>query len=140
MEKQPLQLLREPEIPPSKAVLKNALGRAYDAFEELETRLTQPESGLTFTWHYYKDSKAWLCKVARRKKTIFWLSAWEGYFRTNFYFLKRHMDGIAALGIAKNSFILKEEWGKMIPVTFNIRGKKQFPDLLKMINFKKEAK
>jgi len=134
------QLLREQEIFPSEEVLKNALGKVYNVFEEFETRLTQDDIALTFDWHYYKDSKAWLCKVSHKKKTVFWLSVWDGFFKTSFFFLERHMEGIAALEINKNSFTIKNEWGKMIPLIFNIKNKKQFPDLLKMIEFKKKAK
>ena len=134
------QLLREQEIFPSEEVLKNALGKVYNVFEEFEARLTQDDIALTFDWHYYKDSKAWLCKVSHKKKTVFWLSVWDGFFKTSFFFLERHMEGIAALEINKNSFTIKNEWGKMIPLIFNIKNKKQFPDLLKMIEFKKKAK
>ena len=134
------QLLREQEIFPSREVLKNTLGKVYGVLEELETRLTQDEFALTFDWHYYKDSKAWLCKVAHKKKTIFWLSVWEGFFKTSFFFLERHLEGIAALGIDENSFVMEKEWGKMTPLIFNINDKKQFPDLLKIIRYKKGAK
>ena len=135
-----IQLLREPEIFPSKEVLKNVLGDVYSVLEELETRLTQDEFGLTFDWKHYKDSKAWLCKVCHKKKTVFWLSVWEGFFKTSFFFLERHLEGIAALEIDNNNFKLEKEWGKMIPLIFNINDKKQFPDLLKIIMFKKAAK
>jgi len=134
------QLLREPEIFPSEKVLKNALGEVYGVLEELENRLGQSDFGLTFEWHYYKDSKAWLCKVAYRKKTIFWLSVWDGFFRASFYFLQRHLEGIAALGIDEKSFSLKDEWGKMVPLIFNVKSEKQFPALLKVAEFKKRSK
>jgi hypothetical protein len=134
------QLLWEQEIYPSKDVLKVALGKAYAALEELEATLTQDEFALTFDWKYYKDSKAWLCKVAHKKKTIFWLSVWEGCFKTSFFFLERHMEGIAALGIDKNSFVMEKECGKMIPLIFSINSKKQFSDLLKIVRYKKAAK
>ncbi|MDR1632428.1 MAG: DUF3788 domain-containing protein [Dysgonamonadaceae bacterium] len=63
-------LLREQEIFPSKEVLKNVLGEMiYSVFEELETRLTSDEFALAFDWNYYRDGKAWLCKVCRKKKT-----------------------------------------------------------------------
>ena len=134
------QLLREQEITPSKEVLKDALGNVYGVLEELEWQLTQKEFACTFDWTYYKDSKAWLCKVSHKKKTVFWLSVWEGYFKTSFFFLERHLEGIAALELGEDSFILEKEWGKMIPVICNVSNKKQFPDLLKLIKFKKEAK
>ena len=128
-------LLREPETYPSGEVLKNLLGSAYEALEELEMH-----SGLTFEWRYYKDSKAWLCKVCHKKKTVFWLSVWDGFFKTTFFFLERHLEGIAALEIDTNSYELQKEWGKMIPFIFNIRNNQQLSDLLKMVAFKKAAK
>ena len=134
------QLLREPEIFPSKEVLKDILGEIYDVLEELEMILTQNEFALTFDWHYYKDSKSWLCKVSHKKKTVFWLSVWDGFFKTSFFFLERHLEGIVALQIHENSFTIEKEWGKMIPLIFNICKHEQIEDLLKVIEFKKKLK
>ena len=133
-------LLKEQEIYPSKEVLKSALGKAYNVFEEFEALLTKDEFAITFDWHYYKDSKAWLCKAGHKKKTVFWLSIWDGFFKTSFFFLERHLEGIAALEIDENSFTMEKTWGKMIPFIFNISNKKQFPDLLKIIQYKKGTK
>lgn len=130
-------LLQEAAIFPSKQVLQSALGEAYLALEALETQLTQPELALTFNWHYYKDSKARLCKVAHKKKTIFWLSVWKSYFKTSFFFLERHLEGIAALKLDKNRYLQEKERGNMIPFIFTIRTTSQFPDLLKLVKFKK---
>ena len=134
------QLLRQPEIFPSGEVLKEALGEAYNVLEDLEKLLTQEEFALTFNWHYYNDGKSWLCKVSHKKKTVFWLSVWDGFFQTSFFFLERHLEGIAALQIEENSYTMAKEWGKMIPVIFKIKNKKQIPGLLKMVEFKKKAK
>ena len=137
MEKQ--MLLREQGIYPSKEVLSQTLGEVYSVLESLEMQLTA-KFGLTFDWHYYKDSKGWLCKVAHKKKTIFWLSVWDGFFQTSFFFLDRHLEGIAALEMDENSFTMAKEWGKMIPFIFKISDKTHLPDLLKMVEFKKNAK
>jgi len=134
------QLLREQQIYPSKEVLKEVLGEVYDVLEELETKVTQGDLALTFDWQYYKDSKSWLCKVCHKKKTVFWLSVWDGFFKASFFFLGRHLEGIAALGIDDNSYSIEKEWGKMIPLLFSINDKKQLPDLLKVIEFKKKSK
>jgi hypothetical protein len=135
-----IQLLRIQEIAPTKEVLKEVLGAVYDVLEELETQTTQSDFALTFDWHYYNDGKSWLCKVCHKKKTVFWLSVWDGFFKTGFYFLERHLEGIAALGIDNNSYSIEKACGKMIPLIFNINDKKQLPALLKMIEFKKKSK
>jgi len=131
-------LLNEQSIFPSEEILKNVLAESYAVFEELSATLTN--EGVVLAWKYYKDSKAWLCNASYKKKTIFWLSAWNGYFRTSFFFLERHLEGIAALEIDESSFTLEKEWGKMIPLIFNISKSAQLPDLLKMAEFKKKAK
>jgi hypothetical protein len=106
----------------------------------MEAQLMQPEFGLAFEWRYYKDSKAWLCKVAHKKKTVFWLSVWDGFFKTSFFFLERHLEGIAVLAIDESCCMVEKEFGKMIPFIFSISSKKQLPDVLKMVQFKKAAK
>jgi hypothetical protein len=132
-------LLRDPDFFPSKEVLQAALGNGYSVFEEFETLLTN-ELHFTLDWCYYKDSKGWLCKVSYKKKTVFWLSIWEGFFKTSFFLLERHLEGIAALEIDDKRFILEKECGKMLPFIFNIKNKKQLPDVVKMARFKMQAK
>lgn len=134
-----IPLLNEPEIEPTNEVLKNTLKKNYIVFEKLSEILINRYS-ITMNWKYYKDSKAWLCKVAYKKKTIFWLSVWEGYFQISFYFLERHLEGIAKLETNENSFKLAKEWGKMIPLIFNIYAEYQFTDLLKIVEYKKGLK
>ena len=131
--------LNDPKVSPTINVLKNILKDSYSAFEELSAILIKNYS-LTAEWKYYRDSKAWLCKVSYKKKTIFWLAACEGYFQISFYFLERHLEDIAKLNVKDDSFVIKNEWGKMIPLVFKIYDKDQFSDLLKIINYKKSLK
>jgi hypothetical protein len=134
------QLLREQDIFPSEEVLKNTLGSIYPVYKLLMESITNAGYGLTCEWHYYKDGKSWLCKVINKKKTVFWLSVWEGYFKTSFFFVERHLEGIMALNIDNTHFTLEKEWGKMIPLIFNISKKEQLADLLKVAAFKKALK
>ena len=131
-------LLSNPEIFPTNEVLKETLKESYVVYEELRTILT--EQGVVFDWKYYNDSKAWLCKVSFKKKTVFWLSAWNGYFKTSFFFLERHLEGIMALEIDNTHYTLEKEWGKMIPLLFCISKNEQLTDLQKVVEYKKKAK
>jgi hypothetical protein len=132
-------LLNVPEIFPSDEVLKNVFGESFTVYEELLKKLTD-DFGIIFNWHYYNDGKSWLCKVAHKKKTIFWLSAWDGYFRTTFFFLERHLEGIIALGIDDSRFKIEKTVGKLIPLIFSISKSEQLQDLIKMIVYKKGLK
>ena len=138
-----IQFLREQDIFPSKEVLQDVLGKIYHVWVEMENRMTQSEFALTLDWNYYKDGKSWLCKVCHKKKTVFWLSVWEGCFKTTFYFLDRHLSGIADLDISeqiKENFCRMKAVGKLLPMVINIDRQEQLVDLLKIVQFKKEAR
>jgi hypothetical protein len=76
--------------------------------------------------------------VTDGRKTIFWFSVWEGFFRVGFYFLERHLEELAALGTTHGR--LEKEWGKMIPFMFDVRNAEPIADIRKVAEFKKKAK
>ncbi len=137
------QLLREQSIVPSNEVLENVLGSIYTTYELFMNTVTGTEYGLTYEWNYYRDGKAWLCKVSNKKKTVFWLSVWDGYFQIGFFFTAKHLEGIAALDIdekIKEDFCQTKPIGKLLPMIFKISEKEQLNDLLKVVEFKKNLK
>ncbi len=137
------QLLKDQELFPSEEILKNELGRIYPVYESLMKTITGVEYGLTSEWNYYKDGKSWLCKISSKKKTTLWLSVWNGYFQTGFYFTEKHLEGIATLDIdekIKEDFYRMKPIGKLLPMVFKISEQGQLADLLKVIAFKKNLK
>lgn len=138
------QLLKDPGIIPSKEVLKDALGsEIYEILELFMNDITGTNYGLTYDWHYYNDGKSWLCKVSYKKKTVFWLSVWKGYFQTGFFFTQKHLEKIAALDIdetVKGDFFNRKPVGKLFPMIFKISQKEQLNDLLKVVALKKDLK
>ena len=137
-------LLKDQDIFPSKEVLKNALGDdVYGILDSFIEVITNDEYGLTIEWRYYNDGKAWLGKIQNKKKTVLWLSIWEGSFKTSFYFTEKHLEAIAALEIAetiKNDFALAMPSGRLIPMIIDVNGKEQLADLLTVVRFKKSLK
>lgn len=135
-------LLNEQNIFPSNEVLKSVLAESYLAFEQLSAILTN-EQGLVLEWNYYKDGNSWLCKALNKKKNLFWLSAWDKFFKASFYFTEKHLESFAVLDISET---LKEELyrarpiGKLIPLLLEIRTSEQLSDLLKIVEFKKRLK
>ena len=138
-----LLLLTDRTIFPTEDVLQDALGKRYAAFQELMVEIASPELGLTTEWRYYTCSKSWLCKVCHKKKTIFWLSVWDQFFKVGFYFLERHREGVTELVIdetLKAEFLQQEPWGKMLPLPVNVTKKKQIRDVLAIARYKKSVK
>lgn len=139
-----VMMLRDAAVFPSDGVLAETLGKdLWPVYEQFIRTVTAPEFGLTAEWSYYNDSKAWLAKVCRGKKTVFWLSVWEGYFRASLFFTEKYVKNIVALDIEeriKRDFCEARPVGKLIPMLFNVTAAGQIPDLLKVIQFKISAK
>lgn len=135
--------LRDPNIFPSKEVLEQELGNSYQAFQELTKSITHVKLGLNIEWRYYRDGKAWLCKATYKKKTVFWLSVWDKYFKTTFYFMERHREGIEALDIEeqiKKDFRSRRFTGKLMPLTISVSMQDQINDILKIVAYKRDLK
>jgi hypothetical protein len=136
-------LLRDPDTYPTREVLENTLGNCYSVFDDMNILIKEPQYGLVPEWNYYKDGKAWLCKVCYKKKTIFWLSVWEHSFRITFYFTDKNYRGIETLDIdqeIKQNFINAKPLGKFMPLTIIVTRQEQLSDLLKIVEYKKSLK
>ncbi len=95
-------LVRDPDVFPSDKVLNSIFGDAlYKVWESFLETSTSEEYGLSIEWRFYNDGKAWLGKVTHKKKTICWLSVWEGFFKVSFYFTEKHREGIFGYEIMK---------------------------------------
>ncbi len=138
-----IQLLREEEVYPEEKVIEKALGSVYRTYNEFIMTIQDEPYGLVPVWNYYKDGKAWLCKIVFKKKTILWLSVWKTFFKASFYFTEKTIRGIHGLTIdekIKESLKEGNNIGKLIPVIINVRHKNQMDELLQIIMYKKNLK
>ncbi len=136
-------MLRDPSVPPSEQLLQDILDNSYGAYHEMCRRYDEPDYNLQPQWRYYNDGKAWLCKVVFKSKTVFWLSIWEGFFKTSFFFRDRDCSGILELDIDKSykqQVESSQTFGKLHPVVLEIRDHVQLEDLAKLIRYKKGLK
>lgn len=137
-------LLRDAGVFPSEQILRDALGKTvYSILKSFIDTIADDEYNLTIEWRYYNDGKAWLGKVIYKKKTVLWLSIWEGFFKTSFYFIEKHLEAITALDISetvKEEFVKAKIVGKLIPMIIDINRDEQLNDLLTIVRFKKSLK
>ncbi len=136
-------LLNDKDIPVSDVVLQQYLGESFHAYRKMLEIITGEEFGLIPEWRYYNDGKAWLCKIVYKKKTIFWLSVWDGFFKAGFYFVERHCQGIHELEIddsIKQELKKASPFGTLYPVGLVLSREEHIPDLLKIIEYKKKLK
>lgn len=139
MEKE--QLLRNPDIFPSDEVLAAALGDCYSAYEAFAAKL--PEYGVETEWRYYKDGKNWLTKGVYKKKTVFWLSVWDGHFMVSFFFTDRTREGVFQLSISdalKERFANEKRVGKLIALLVEVYDETALADLYALVGYKRSLK
>jgi hypothetical protein len=136
-------MMRDEQISPTANALKEALKESYPAYEIWMNTVTSPEHGYTPEINYYRDGNAWLCKGIYKKKTVFWLSYWDGFFKVTFYFTEKTSAGVFDLDIAsqlKEDFRNHKPVGKFMPFTVILRDPEQLDDIVKVADYKRSLK
>jgi len=133
--------LKDEKIYPDESVLSEILGQSYNTYLDLIKLFDKLE--MNYEWRYYRDGKAWLCKVQKKKKTIVWMSAWRGYMQATIYFPLRFLESVLSLNIteeSKEKITNTKDVGKSKPCIFEIRSKEVLIDFEKVMKFKINCK
>jgi hypothetical protein len=133
--------LANPDIFPSDEVLSGVLGASFGAYKALLDLFAQ--NGMTVEWRYYRDGKAWLCKVQHKKRTIVWMSAWKGFMQATIYFPAKYIDDVYGLDLEESTIgkiRATRSVGKSKPCSFDIRDRAVLEDFSKVMQFKLIAK
>jgi len=132
-------ILRDPEEYPDETVLRNKMGETYLVYDALISALTGPSRELIHEWKYYRDGKAWLCRVSTKKKTVLWISILEGFFKVVFYFSSKAGKGIGELKLDKE---LKTRFreagfiGKVKPLVIKVSDRSSLADILRIADYR----
>ena len=133
-----MQLLRDPSVFPSDEVLAEALGDSYSAYAKFTKRL--PECSIEAEeWRYYNDGKSWLSKNTHKKKTVFWLSVWDGFFKVTMFFTEKTCGGVLELKVAEE-FRTFQQMAKLKPLVISVSSGTDQDDLFKVIEYKRDLK
>lgn len=136
-------VLTDKDIYPTDKVLESATGKVFPVLQNFFSSITAENYLLEPEWKYYNDGKCWLCKISFKKKTVLWLSVWDGYFKTGFYFTDKSKAGIFELPVdekIKEDFKNSAHIGKLIPLVIEVTKQKQLRDVLSIIAYKKKVK
>lgn len=133
--------MRDETIIPDDNVLSGIFGESFPAYQALIKLFD--ENQLSHGWRFYKDGKAWLCKVQKKDKTIVWMSAWKGCAHATIYFPEKYIDQIYTLDISEErKQIIRDtkNTGKSKPCTFEVRSTDILSDFNTLMQFKFKAK
>ena len=132
-------LLNNKDEYPSDEVLEKYLKDAKTIWDEFVKTVETKFPGVTMEWRYYNDGKAWLCKTVHKKKTICWISVWDGFFKASFYFTEKNDTDIQNLPILqplKDSYIVVKSHGKLKPLTLEMHKKELLKDVIAIMDYK----
>lgn len=133
--------LRDESVYPNEDVLRATLEKSFDSYIMLLELFKN--SDMSYEWRYYRDGKAWLCKVQKKKRTIVWMSAWKGFMQVTIYFPEKYIDEVYKLNISqelKEKISTTKSVGKSKPCIFEIKDTNLFSDFEKVMNLKIQCK
>lgn len=136
-------LLKDPDVYPSDEVLEETLGEAYPAYRKLIDEITGGPLKLMPEWRFYKDGNAWLCKVVNKKRTVMWLSVWDGFLKASVFFSQKNYEGVFDLPVSekiKKDFAEVDHTGRIITLILDIRKTEDLPDVLTVIGYRDKQK
>jgi hypothetical protein len=137
-----LQALCDPKIYPDEKVLFSHLGKSRASFVSLFGYNHKNFPDFVERWRYYNDGKSWLLNVSRKKKTLYWLSVGDGFFRAGFYFNAKAEQSILDSKIPevyKNKF-MESEGKKFRSISVIIRTKKDIDVYKELLALKMSCK
>jgi hypothetical protein len=145
--------LRDPDIFPSTEVLAEVFGDSYGAYEVFRDALAGLD--IELEWKYYPSpmcGKCWLAqgkyryitpRGANKDKTIFWFSAWDGYFNVAIWFKEINRDEILRADVSdetkkliRNAKLFSQKM-RTFPLEFEVRTAEQLADIYTLIRYKK---
>ena len=132
------EILSDPSVFPSDEVLAEALRDSYPAYTEFRKR--SQECGIEAEWRYYNDSKSWLSKNVHKKKTVFWLSAWDGFFKVSMFFTEKTCGGLLELEVAEKFKVFEKMIGKLKPLVVTVDSGTDLNAVFKVIEYKRDLK
>ncbi len=149
-----VQLLRDPDIEPTKDVLAACLGAVNAVYVAFIERLKSHK--IELEWRYYTDGNAWLGKGVHRwtgarggqkEVTAFWLSIWDdpggagGFFKVTFYIPEKARADALNLPLddeTKKMIEVSQPIGKLkfFPLVFDLCSEELFDAVYTLIDFR----
>lgn len=132
-------LLNDVNTYPNDSVLVLVLGNSSEIYKIFVGILSDE---IELEWRYYNDGKSWLGKAVSKKKTVFWLSVWQGFFKVSVHFTEKTRLGIMNLPIAaeiKTKIENEPIKGKLINLTIEVSESTHLQDIFTLISYKQSC-
>ena len=139
---EPLVLTNKDEFPTEEVIFSH-LGKTKIHWIALFDYIHSKQQDFSEDWRYYKDGKSWLLKIARKSKTVCWISVLSKKFKMTFYFTDRAEPAIMESTISdelKEQFKNGKYFNKIRGLTITFKSKKDVSFAQTLIDIKLNTK
>lgn len=113
----------DPQQEPAEVEILHVLGKQVAVYQEFMKNLSH--LSITPQWNYYKDGKAWLCKLLYKKKNLGWMHIYPEEIQVTVYFSPKYKEVVASLQLPENiwfDFEAKMQTNKLVPLTVSLEN------------------
>lgn len=95
-------VLTEKDSIPTEKTLKKTLGDTFKFYLSIRNTIQKQLSPIIFEWKYYGKKNGWLLKHLYKKRNLFFLLVFDGYFKLSFTFGDSAVEKINKSDLNKN--------------------------------------
>jgi hypothetical protein len=135
--------LTDKDVYPTDEIITATIGKRRSLWDSAFGYLHDNHPDFQERWTFYNDGKRWLMNVSRKKKTVFWLGALNGSFRTTCYFTEKARPAIKASSLSeelKQQYLDPKLKGKLRGITITFRKKSDVEQFKTLVALKLSMK
>lgn len=88
------KLFHDASFQPSDKWLADIYGKAWKYWETIRNHLHEDIGDIDEAWKFFYKKSGWVLPVRRKKRTLFWLRPYEGYFCITYWFGDRAVNEV----------------------------------------------
>jgi hypothetical protein len=132
-------LFDDKNVRPTDELVFSHIGKKKDLWIDLMNHVDSNYKGSEGQWNFYNDGKRWCHKRVFKKKTLFWLTVYEGSFTVTFYFGDKAETVILSSELSqqiKDDFKTGKRYGKIRAISIPVTHKDDLIPVRQLIEIK----
>lgn len=131
----------EKNVKPDEVLIREKLNQAYPALQELREVVKSVVGETVEEWKFYGPKNGWILKTFLKKRNLYFIGIYEGFFQITFVFGDRAVSKILESDIRESlkkelSEARKYAEGRGLSIT--IKDNSYIEDICKLVQFKIE--
>ncbi len=132
-------IFRIKDKPPLEVQIKEIIKDKYKILDAIRQYIRENIGKTNEEWKYYGVKNGWLLKTLLKKRNLFFVVMYDGYFGISFVFGDKAVDSVMESDISariKKSLMEAKKYAEGRGVSFDVVDNKQLNDIKKLIDIK----